>query len=137
MFKWLWIILETARSVLRTRHDLALENLALRQQLAVFKQTRQRPKLTDTDRSFWVLLSKIWHGWSSTLHIVQPDRVVRWHRQGFRYYWRWKSRKRGRPKIDPEIIHLIRRMCRANPLWGAPRIHGELLKEKIAGADAP
>jgi transposase InsO family protein len=62
------------------------------------------------------------------LHIVQPETVIRWHRQGFRFYWRWKSRKRGRPAIDSELIHLIRRMCRANPLWGAPRIHGELLK---------
>jgi hypothetical protein len=62
------------------------------------------------------------------LHIVQPATVIRWHRQGFRSYWRWKSRKRGRPAIDQEIIQLIRRMCRANPFWGAPRIHGELLK---------
>jgi putative transposase len=62
------------------------------------------------------------------LHIVQPATVIRWHRQGFRSYWRWQSRQRGRPAIDPEIIQLIRRMCRANPLWGAPRIHGELLK---------
>jgi transposase InsO family protein len=75
-----------------------------------------------------MLLSKIWHGWRSALHVVQPETVVRWHRQGFRYYWRWKSRGRGRPTVDPEIICLIRRMCRANPLWGAPRIHGELRK---------
>ena len=128
MFKWLRIFLGTVRSTFRTQHDLALENLVLRQQLAVLKQTCPRPQLTDADRSFWVLLSKIWHGWRSTLHIVQPETVVRWHRQGFRYYWRWKSRRRGRPKIDPEIIHLIRRMCHANPLSGAPRIHGELLK---------
>jgi len=114
--------------MLRTQHDFALENLALRQQLAVFKQSRPRPRLTDADRTFWILVSKIWHGWRSTLHIVQPETVVRWHRQGFRYYWRRKSRRLGRPKIDPEIVCLIRRMCRANPLWGALRIHGELLK---------
>jgi putative transposase len=78
--------------------------------------------------SFWILLSKIWRGWRSALHVVRPETVVRWHRQGFRYYWRWKSRGRGRATIDPEVIDLIRRMCRANPLWGAPRIHGELIK---------
>jgi putative transposase len=70
----------------------------------------------------------LWAGWRHALHVVQPDTVVRWHRQGFRYYWRWKSRRRGRPAVDPEVIRLIQRMCRANPLWGAPRIHGELLK---------
>ena len=73
-------------------------------------------------------MSQFWAGWRESLHIVQPETVVRWHRQGFRYYWRWKSRHRGRPRIDPEIRQLIRRMCRANPLWGAPRIHSELLK---------
>ena len=70
------------------------------------------------------------------MHIVQPGTVVRWHRQGFRCYWRWKSRRRGRPRIDPEIRHLIRRMCRANPLWGAPRIHGELQKFGIEVSEA-
>ncbi len=77
---------------------------------------------------FWVVLSRAWAGWRNSLHIVQPETVVRWHPQGFRYYWRWKSRGRGRPKIDPEIRHWIRRKCQANPLWGAPRVLGELLK---------
>ena len=113
---------------MRCRYDLATENLALRQQLAVMKYQCPRPRLTDTDRFFWVLLSRIWSDWHASLHIVKPETVVRWHRQGFRYYWRWKSRHRGRPKTDPEIRELIRRMCRANPLWGAPRVHGELLK---------
>ena len=113
---------------MRCRYDLATENLALRQQLAVMKYQRPRPRLTDADRLLWVVLSRIWPDWHSILHIVKPDTVVRWHRQGFRYYWRWKSRHRGRPKADPEIRALIRRMCRANPLWGAPRVHGELLK---------
>ena len=94
-----------------------------------------RPSLTDTDRFFWVLLSRIWSDWHAALHIVKPETVVRWHRQGFRYYWRWKSRHRGRPKADPEIRELIRRMCRANPLWGAPRVHGELLKLGIEVAE--
>ncbi len=113
---------------MRCRHDLAAENLALRQQLAVMKYQRPRPRLTDTDRFFWVLLSRVWTDWYASLHIVKPETVVRWHRQGLRYYWRWKSRHRGRPKADPEIRALIRRLCRANPLWGAPRVHGELLK---------
>jgi len=94
----------------------------------VLKHCHPRPRLTDADRVFWVVLSRAWVGWRNSLHIVQPETVVRWHRQGFRYYWRWKSRGRGRPKIDPEIRHWVRRMCQANPLWGAPRIHGELLK---------
>ena len=128
MFKWLEIIFGTVRAVIRCRHDLATENLALRQQLAVMKYQRPRPKLTDTDRLFWVVLSRFWSGWHYSLHIVRPETVVRWHRQGFRYYWRWKSRQRGRPKVDPEIRELVRRICLANPLWGAPRVHGELLK---------
>ena len=94
----------------------------------MLKQAHPRPRLSRGDRIFWVLASRLWSGWRGVLHVVQPDSVIRWHRQGFRYYWRWKSRRRGRPKIDPEVIHLIRQMCRANQLWGAPRIHGELLK---------
>jgi len=113
---------------MRCRHDLAAENLAMRQQLAVMKYQRPRPRLTDTDRFFWVLLSRIWSDWQASLHTVKPETVVRWHRQGFSYYWRWKSRQQGRPTADPEIRALIRRLCRANPLWGAPRVHGELPK---------
>ena len=136
MLKWLGIIGRTLWSVLNTQRDLAIENFALRQQLAILKHRHPRPRLTDADRLFWVVLSQIWSGWQGSLHIVQPGTVVRWHRQGFRYYWRWKSRRRGRPRIDPEIRHLIRRMCRANPLWGAPRIHGELQKLGIEVSEA-
>ena len=128
MLKWLRILISVLRSVVHPRRELVLETLALRQQLAVFKHHYPRPRLRDSDRLFWVLLRRVWRNWHLPLHLVKPATVVRWHRQGFRYYWRWKSRGRGRPKIDPEIRHLIRRMCRANPLWGAPRIHGELLK---------
>ena len=113
---------------MQSQRDLAVENLALRQQLAILKHRQPRPRFTDSDRFFWVVLSRLWPEWRAALHIVQPETVVRWHRQGFRYYWRWKSRGVGRPKIDPEIRMLVWRMCRANPLWGAPRIHGELLK---------
>jgi transposase InsO family protein len=128
MWKWLKIILRTLRSSIRNERELALENLALRQQLATLKFRGPRPQLTDSDRLFWVVLSRIGSSWQDSLHIVQPETVLRWHRQGFRYYWRWKSRYRGRPKADSEILALIRRMCRTNPLWGAPRVHGELLK---------
>ena len=128
MFKWLGIVFGTVRAAIRYRHDLATENLTLRQQLPVMKYQRPRPRLIDADRLFWVLLSRIWSDWHAALHIVKPETVVRWHRQGFRYYWRWKSRHRGRPKADPETRELIRRMCGAHPLWGAPRVHGELLK---------
>ena len=136
MLKWLAIIVRTLRSALRPQRELALENLVLRQQLAVLKHRHPRPRLTDADRLFWVVLSRLWPGWRDSLHVVQAETVVRWHRQGFRYYWRWKSRRCGRPKIDSEIKGLIRRMCLANPLWGAPRIHGELLKLGIDVSEA-
>jgi len=116
MLKLLGIIFRTL-SAARTRQALAVENLALRQQLAVLKDSHPRPRLTTADRWFWVVLSRIWSGWREALHMVQPGAIIRWHRQGFRYYWRWKSRRLGRPNIDPEIQNLIRHMCRANPLW--------------------
>ena len=136
MKKWLIIILKTLISSGRERRELALENLALRQQLAVLKAKQTRPRLTRVDRLFWCFLSKQWANWRDSLHIVQPATVIRWHRQGFRYYWRWKSRRRGRPSIEGELRILIREMSRANPLWGAPRIHGELLKLGIEVSQA-
>ena len=136
MWKWLKVILGTLRSSVRSRHELALENLALRQQLATLKFHRSRPRLSDADRLFWVALSRFWPKWTNVVHIVQPATVIRWHRQGFRYYWRWKSRRRGRPRIDTEARQLVRKMCLANPLWGAPRIHGELLKLGIVFSEA-
>jgi putative transposase len=136
MLKWFGIIVRTLWSVLHTHRLLATENLVLRQQLSVLKKHHPRPRLTDADRLFWVILSRTWSDWRKALHIVQPETVVRWHRQGFRYYWRWKSRHRGRPRVDPQVRDLIRRMCRANPLWGAPRIHGELLKLGIEVSEA-
>ena len=102
--------------------SLAAENLALRQQVAVCKQSVKRPKLRRRDRIFWVWLSRLWPHWRSALAIVQPATVIKWHRQGFKLYWRWKSRLRtpGRPPIQRELRDLIRRMSRENPLWGAP-----------------
>jgi hypothetical protein len=108
---------------------LALENLALRQQLAAWKARQPRPRLTEIDRIFWVLVSRVWRNWRQALHVVRPETVVGWHRAGFKRCWTWKSRRRsGRPGVSMELRELIGRMSRANPLWGAPRIHGELLK---------
>jgi len=109
--------------------DIALENLALRQQLAVFKRKCPRPRLRGRDRFFWVWLSRSWKDWHRALVIVRPETVVAWHRKGFRLFWTWISRrKRGRPEVNPAMRALILKMAAANPLWGAPRIHGELLK---------
>jgi putative transposase len=129
MVRWLGILFGTGRSCLRTHRELALENLALRQQLAVWKAREPRPRLTELDRIFWVCLSRLWTRWRQSLQLVRPETVVGWHRQGFRRYWAWKSRRLwGRPAIGRDLRDLIRQMSRANPLWGAPRIHGELLK---------
>ncbi|MDH3378155.1 MAG: helix-turn-helix domain-containing protein [Gammaproteobacteria bacterium] len=128
VLKWLRILFGVVRSAIRPRQELALENLALRQQLAVLKHRYPRPRLQDSTRLFWVYLIRVLKNWRISLRILQPATVVRWHRQGFKYYWPWKSRGREHPKIDPEIRDLIQRMCNTNPLWGAPQIQGELLK---------
>jgi transposase InsO family protein len=120
-------MLTTAASALKTRRELALENLALRQQLACFKATRARPRIDVTDRIFWVALHRLWHGWRASLHMVGPETVIRWHRAGFRRFWAWKSRRRtGRPAIPRQTRNLIRQLSRDNPTWGAPRIQSEL-----------
>jgi len=110
------------------RSNLILENLALRQQLTVQQRTIKRPKLKRKDRIFWAWLSRIWPQWKSALIVVKPETVIKWHRQGFKLYWRWKSRpsKVGRPIISKEIRDLIRQMSQENPTWGAPRIQSEL-----------
>lgn len=109
---------------------VALENLALRHQLAVFKRRDQRPALRHRDRLVWVLLAHAWRDWRSALLMVQPDTVVRWHRQWLRRRWRQRSKadRPGRPCTAAAIRSLIVQMSGANPLWGAPRIHGELRK---------
>jgi transposase InsO family protein len=123
------LIWAVVRAASVNRADLVAENLALRQQLIVFQRRARRPRLKTKDRAFWLWLARSWDGWRESLIVVKPATVVRWHRQGFKYYWAWKSRHKGeRPAVAPEIRDLIRRMSRANPLWGAPRIHGELLK---------
>ena len=117
--------------------QLALENLALRQQLAVYKRTTTRPKLRRTDRLFWVWLARVWAGWRQPLLIVTPDTVLRWQRRRFREHWTKLSGRPtvGRPPVNAELKALVGKMAAANPLWGAPRIHGELLKLGIHVAE--
>ncbi len=124
------LILRALLSAFQSRQSLVFENAALRHQIDVLKRNAIRPRLRWRDRAFWDLLSCLWPGWRRSIYIVQPETVIRWHRQGFRYYWRWKSRPRrpGRPRVTREIRDLIREMSLANLTWGAPRIHGEFLK---------
>jgi len=124
-------VVGTLVSMLKTSAELRLENLALRQQLGVLRRSApKRLKLTPADRLFWVWLRSLWSDWKSVLMIVKADTVVAWHRLGFRLFWTWKIHrgKRGRPGVPQEVRILIRLMSRNNPRWGAPRIHGELLK---------
>jgi len=121
----------TLSSVFRSRSALQLENLALRHQIGVLQRAAtKRPKLTRGDRLLWVCLSRLWSGWRSSLAIVKPETVIAWHRAGFRLFWTWKVRRGrlGRPVVSREVRDIIRKMCSENPSWGAPRIHGELLK---------
>jgi hypothetical protein len=130
MVVWLILILRLAAASLKSRQSVLLENLALRHQLLVLNRGSKRPRLTPLDRALWAWLSQTWRAWRTSLRMVQPDTVVRWHRAGFRLFWRWKSRPRrvGRQAIASDTINLIREMSGANPLRGAPRIHAELLK---------
>jgi len=117
------------RAIFRTREELLIENLALRQQVAALKKERSRPVLDDVDRAFWVALRAAWPGWATRLVIVTPDTVAKWHRDRFRRYWAKISRQKqgtGRPRVDAAIRRLIRTMARE--CWDAPRIHGELMK---------
>src|SRR5437588_2917107 len=113
--------------------QLALENLALHQQLAVYKRRVTRPRLRRIDRLFWVGLARIWAGWRQPLVIVTPDTILRWQRRRFRDYWTKLSSRPtgGRPPVNPEIAALVTRMTAANPLWGAPRIHGERAEARL------
>jgi putative transposase len=121
----LWTFL---RALLLGSAVIALENLALRHQLAVLQRSVSRPRLARSDRILWVWLSRLWTGWRSSLAIVQPATVLAWHCRGFQLYWRWKSRAPsvGRPRLHPELCHLIRRMARENATWGRRRIRAEL-----------
>lgn len=117
--------------------QLVLENLALRHQLNIYRRTVPRPRLRPPDRLFWVGLARVWAGWRQPLVIVTPDTVLRWQRRRFREHWTKLSGRPtgGRPPVNPELRALVARMTGANPLWGAPRIHGELLKLGIDVAE--
>lgn len=118
-------------SMFKSSAQLRLENIALRQQLTVLRRSApKRLKLKPTDRIFWIWLRLVWTDWKSALMIVKAETVVAWHRKGFRLFWTWKIHrgKPGRPKVPQEVRDPIRMMSRNNPRWGAPRIHGELLK---------
>ena len=114
----------------KSRAAVQLENLPLRHQLCVLQRSVKRPKLSPADRLLWAWLCAVWSGWRSALVIVKPDTVIAWHRKGFRVFWTWKVRRGrpGRPAVAKDVRELIRKLSRENSLWGAPRIHGELLK---------
>lgn len=124
------LLLALLAASLRSKVSLEAENAALRQQLIVLRRKlRGRVRLSNGDRLFFVWLYRLFPSILKAVLIIRPDTLVRWHRAGFRRYWRWKSRLRvGRPPVEGELRALIRQMSAENPLWGAPRIHGELLK---------
>src|ERR1035437_10356250 len=130
MFQFIVLSLGTLVRLLRVRRSLLLENLALRQQLAVLQRQHPKPRDGLLDKLFWVAVRRGWSGWKQSLIVVTPETVVRWHRAGFRLYWRLISRARtqvGRRQTSREVRELIFRMAVENPTWRAPRIHGELL----------
>jgi transposase InsO family protein len=131
-------LLLVARSKLKSRARLEAENIVLRQQVIVLsRKARTRLRLRNIDRLILVWMYQLFPSILNTITVIKPETVIRWHRGGFRAYWRWKSRQRGgRPRIDRKIRDLIRRMSKENPLWGAPRIHGELLMLGIEVAES-
>ncbi|MGQ0554015.1 MAG: integrase core domain-containing protein [Planctomycetota bacterium] len=127
---WLHALLLLLRTLSRSRRQLALENLALRQQLIVLRRKVGRPTVADRDRRFWLLMRRLNPAWRSCLHLVTPATVLRWHKKGYCAWWRFKSRGRkpGRPAIDWRLINLIKRLARENPSWGSPHITKELIR---------
>src|SRR5512139_174890 len=138
MIGFLILLLHVLVLPFKTQARLEAEIVLLRHQLSVLRQrVPSRPKLTVADRLLFVWFYRLFPSVLNAVTIVQPETVIRWHRTGFRLYWRWKSRSQGgRPKIPGEIRRLIREMSLANRLWGAPRIHGELLKLGIEVAQS-
>jgi hypothetical protein len=124
LFRLVWLFGKNHQAVV-------LENLALRQQLSIYKRKQNRPRLVARDRWFWITLSALWKDWRRALLVVHPDTVVRWQRESFRRYWAHvseRSGRTGRPPVGHQVRALIRTLAQANPLWRAPRIHGELQK---------
>ena len=137
MFAIVSALLRCLLSWLRPKHELALENLALRHQIAVLHRKVHKPRLQGKDRLFWVVLKRWWPNWRAALILFQPETVIGWQRAGFRMFWRWKSRRRGgRPRKDAALVQLIRRMWAVNPTWGSPRIHDELAKLGLEASTA-
>jgi putative transposase len=135
----LFALLRSLSSTMKTRAALHIEIVALRHQVNVLKRSvPNRPRLRPWDRLFWAWVSHIWDDWRSALVLVKPDTVIAWHRKGFRLFWTWKSRhgRAGRPSVSKQVRELIRTMSKANLHWGAPRIHGELLKLGIEVSQA-
>jgi putative transposase len=128
-----YALLGFVAALFRSRASLYLENLALRHQLAVYQQTVHHPRVRPSDRVFWTCLSRLWAGWQEALAFVQPRTILTWHHQRFRDYWRGLSQRGtpGRPAMAKEVRQLIRDMWQANPVWGSPRIVGELRKVGI------
>jgi transposase InsO family protein len=138
MIAFLSLFVHVLVSPFKTQAQLEAEIVILRHQLNVLRRrVPSKPKLTATDRLLFVWLYRLFPTVLNAIRIIQPETVIRWHRMGFRLYWRWKSRSRGgRPRVPLEIRRLIREMSLANRLWGAPRIHGELLKLGIEVAQS-
>ena len=131
MLAFLWGLFRLVWLFGKDHHAVVVENLALRQQLSIYKRKPKRPRLAGRDRWFWIGLSLLRKDWRRALVVVHPDTVVRWQRERFRRYWARSSKRSGRtgrPCVSLEIRTLIRRLAQANPLWRAPRIHGELQK---------
>ena len=131
----LLFVFRFVRLLLSGHQAVAIENAALRMQIAAFQRKRKRPQLTTLDRVFWITLRSLWSDWRHPLIYVQADTVVRWQRERFRSFWARLSsrrRRRGRPGTAPELRRLIEQMVAVNPLWRAPRIHGELKMLGIA-----
>src|ERR1035437_8154635 len=130
MVALIWFVLAVLASPFKSKSRLEAENAVLRHQLIVLqRKVRGRARLTNNDRWFFVQMYRWFPSILKVVTIIEPETLVRWHRAGFRRYWRWKSRSRGgRPQIEIALRALIRQMSMENLLWGAPRIHGELLK---------
>ena len=135
VFGWVSLLVGVLSAALCGRRALLLENLLLRQQLAVALRTRRRPDVRWHDRLFWVVARRLCADWRRHLVLVRPETVLRWHRRGWRIFWWWRSRRpTGRPRLPEEVRALIRRLSEENRLWGTERIRGELLKLGIAAS---
>src|SRR5438874_3874015 len=130
MLEYLFLLFSLLRATVRGREALVAENLLLRHQLAVLtRPTRRRPRLRARDKLFWVVVRALRRDWRRHLVVVRPESVIRWHRQAWRLFWRWRSHEPiGRPRLSAEVRELIATMARDNPRWGSERIRGELLK---------